>query len=76
VFVALVRPFAPPPIRGTTVIVHEVAADGRLLAGLVRLAALGRLSSAVAEVLPLREAGRAHRLVERGGLDGRVVLVP
>ncbi|MDD7939088.1 NADP-dependent oxidoreductase [Actinomycetospora lutea] len=76
VFVALVRPFAPPPVRGTTVIVHEVAADGRRLAGLARLADTGRLTTDVAEILPLDEVRRAHRLVEAGGLDGRVVIRP
>jgi NADPH:quinone reductase-like Zn-dependent oxidoreductase len=75
-FVALVRPFAPPPIRGTRVVVHEVGADARRLAGLVRLADRGRLTPRVAATVPLAEAARAHELLERGGLDGRVVLVP
>jgi NADPH:quinone reductase-like Zn-dependent oxidoreductase len=75
-FVTLVRPFAPPPIRGTRVVVHEVAAEARRLAGLVRLAERGRLTPRVATTVPLAEVARAHELVERGGLDGRVVLVP
>ncbi|GAA4735362.1 NADP-dependent oxidoreductase [Actinomycetospora chibensis] len=75
-FVTLVRPFSPPPIRGTRVVVHEVAADGRALAGLSRIADLGRLTPRVTEVLPLARAADAHRLLEAGGLDGRVVLCP
>jgi NADPH2:quinone reductase len=75
-FVTLVRPFAPPPIRGTRVVVHEVGADARSLAGLVRLVDRGRLTARVATTVPLAEVARAHELVERGGLDGRVVLVP
>ncbi len=75
-FVSLVRPFAPPPIRGTRVVVHEVAADARRLAGLVLLAERGRLTPRVATTVPLEEVARAHEMVERGGLDGRVVLVP
>ncbi|MBB3084045.1 NADP-dependent oxidoreductase [Geodermatophilus sabuli] len=75
-FVALVRPFAPPPIRATRVIVHEVAADGRALAELVRLADAGVLTPRVSEVVPLEHAARAHALLEQGGLRGRVVLTP
>jgi NADPH:quinone reductase-like Zn-dependent oxidoreductase len=75
-FVTLVRPFAPPPIRATRVVVFEVAADGDALTGLAGLADAGVLTPRVAEVVPLAEAARAHGLVERGGLRGRVVLVP
>ncbi|HZG90421.1 MAG TPA: NADP-dependent oxidoreductase [Pseudonocardia sp.] len=75
-FVTLVRPFAPPPIRATRVVVFEVAADGDALTGLAGLADAGVLTPRVAEVVPLGEAARAHELVERGGLRGRVVLVP
>jgi NADPH2:quinone reductase len=75
-FVSLVRPFAPPPVRGTRVVVHEVAADARRLAGLVLLAERGRLTPRVAATVPLAEVARAHEMVELGGLDGRVVLVP
>lgn len=57
-FVTLVRPFAPPPIRGTRVVVEEVSADGDRLAGLVRLADQGALTPRVAEVVPLDEVAR------------------
>jgi NADPH:quinone reductase-like Zn-dependent oxidoreductase len=75
-FVALVAPFAPPPIRGTRVVVQEVTADGARLTELAALVDAGRLTLRVAEALPLDEASKAHQLVEAGGLRGRVVLVP
>ena len=34
----------------------------------------GQLRVAVAEVLPLQEAARAHQLIERGGTQGKIVL--
>ena len=75
-FVALVAPFAPPPIRGTRVVVQEVVADGARLTELAALVDAGRLTLRVAEELPLEEASKAHQLVESGGRRGRVVLVP
>jgi len=75
-FVALVAPFAPPPIRGTRVVVQEVIADGARLAELSALVDAGQLTLRVAEELPLADAAQAHRLVEAGGRRGRVVLVP
>jgi NADPH:quinone reductase-like Zn-dependent oxidoreductase len=75
-FVALVAPFAPPPIRGTRVLVQEVWADGARLTELVALVVAQHLTLRVARVLPLTEAAEAHRLVEAGGLRGRVVLEP
>jgi NADPH2:quinone reductase len=75
-FVALVAPFAPPPIRGTTVVVQEVYADGGRLAELSALAEAGRLTLRVAQTIPLDEASKAHELVERGGRRGRIVLQP
>jgi NADPH:quinone reductase-like Zn-dependent oxidoreductase len=75
-FIALVRPFAPPPIRGTSVLVQEVAADGARLTELSALADAGHLTLRVAEALPFDRAREAHDLVERGGAGGRVVLVP
>jgi NADPH2:quinone reductase len=73
-FVALVAPFAPPPIRGTKVLVQEVYAAGGRLAALSALVEAGRLTLRVAQTIPLAEAARAHELVEAGGLRGRIVL--
>ncbi|WP_344570472.1 quinone oxidoreductase family protein [Streptomyces axinellae] len=43
---------------------------------LFEAAAAGRLRGVVQEVLPLAQAHQAHRLVEGGGLFGKVVLTP
>jgi NADPH:quinone reductase-like Zn-dependent oxidoreductase len=75
-FVALVAPFAPPPIRGTRVVTQEVWADGARLHELAALVDAQCLTLRVAHVLPLSEAREAHRLLEAGGLRGRVVLEP
>jgi NADPH:quinone reductase-like Zn-dependent oxidoreductase len=75
-FIALVRPFAPPPIRATQVIVQEVVADGGRLAELAALVDAGHLTLRVADTMPLTEAARAHRRFAAGGLRGRLVLVP
>lgn len=75
-FVALVRPFAPPPIRGTRVLVHESFADGARLAELSALVDAGHLTLRVAQQIPLAEAARAHERFAAGGLRGRLVLVP
>lgn len=75
-FVALVRPFAPPPIRGTEVIVQEVFADGARLADLAALVDAGHLTLRVADTMPLTEAAAAHHRFAAGGLRGRLVLVP
>jgi NADPH:quinone reductase-like Zn-dependent oxidoreductase len=73
-FVALVAPFAPPPIRGTNVVVQEVYADGGRLAELSALAEARRLTLRVAQTIPLAEAAKAHQLAESGGQRGRIVL--
>jgi NADPH2:quinone reductase len=75
-FVALVAPFAPPPIRGTHVLVQEVVADGARLAELAALVDAGRLTPRVADTVPLDDIAAAHRRMEAGGLRGRIVLEP
>jgi NADPH:quinone reductase len=75
-FVALVAPFAPPPIRATRVIVQEVFADGARLAELCALVDAGALTLRVAQTFALADAGLAHERLAAGGLRGRVVLVP
>jgi NADPH:quinone reductase-like Zn-dependent oxidoreductase len=75
-FVALVRPFAPPPIRGTRVRVQEVFADGARLSELAALVDAGHLTLRVAGTFALSKAAAAHRQVEKPGLRGRLVLVP
>jgi NADPH:quinone reductase len=75
-FVSLVRPFAPPPIRGTRVVVHETFADGRSMKGLASLAGRGMLTPRLYTSFPLAHATRAHRMLEEESFIGRVVLKP
>lgn len=75
-FVAVVGGSEPRPLRGITVMNQWIAADGTALSELARLAGEGQLTTRVAETLPLTEAVRAHQLLERGGLRGRVILTP
>ncbi|SHK75924.1 NADPH:quinone reductase [Pseudonocardia thermophila] len=75
-FVALVRPFAPLPLRGTRVVVHESWADTTVLRELVEL--VEKDVVVPPDVLPHRlgEAAAAHALMEAGGLRSRIVLTP
>jgi NADPH:quinone reductase-like Zn-dependent oxidoreductase len=75
-FVAVVPSVTPPPLRATRV--HNVwsHADGARLAGLARLVDAGRLTLPVAGSYPLAEAAAAHERFAKGGLRGRLVLVP
>ncbi|WP_367124991.1 NADP-dependent oxidoreductase [Streptomyces phytohabitans] len=71
------RGWAGPAERGIAVrpvIVADRMADTAALARLSRQAGDGVLSLRVAEVLPAEEAARAHRMLEAGGLRGRLVL--
>ena len=43
---------------------------------IMRLVREGKLRGVVSEVLPLREAGRAHELMERSEFFGKIVLAP
>lgn len=75
--VAAVRPFRGETERSITVVLVLVrdylhAADK--LAGLAGLAAAGRITLRVARTLPAAEAAQAHRLLEAGGVRGRLVL--
>jgi NADPH:quinone reductase len=75
-FVALVAPFAPPPLRATRVVVQEVFADGPRLAELAALVDAGRLTLRLADTMPLTDVAIAHQRLSDGGLRGRLVLVP
>ncbi|WP_406194234.1 NADP-dependent oxidoreductase [Kitasatospora sp. NBC_01560] len=67
---------APPGLRGIRVANVWVAADGPALTALSGLAAGRRLTLRVAGTHPLEQADEAHRRLARGGLRGRLVLVP
>jgi NADPH:quinone reductase-like Zn-dependent oxidoreductase len=75
-FVALVAPFAPPPIRATRVVVQEVFADGDRLAELSKLVDDSALTLRVAKTFSLERAREAHELLESGGVGGRIILTP
>jgi len=75
-FAALVPGAAPAPLRGTRVFPTWIRADGGRLADLVALAEAGKLTLRVAETFPLEHVRAAHERVAKGGLRGRVVLVP
>lgn len=72
-----VRGFAGTLARGVTAVsisVRDYQEEAAKLARLLRLAAGGRLSTFIHCTLPFIQAAEAHRLVEAGGLGGRVVL--
>ena len=58
-------------LRIETPLVHS---DPQALAELTQQVASGRLRTRVARTLDLGDAAEAHRLVEHGGLRGKVVL--
>jgi len=75
-YVGVVAPAAPPAERQVRVKVVGLRSDGGRLRELVRLVEQGRLTPRVADVLPFAQAAEAHARFARGGLRGRVVLVP
>lgn len=73
--VVTTRPTPPiDPSRGVNQQLQLVRLDRGSLAELVRELAAGTLRTRVAAEMPLTEAAEAHRLVEAGGLRGKVVL--
>jgi len=75
-FVAVIDPALPTPKRDVRTAKVSVRGDGAHLARLVGLVEEGRLSLRVAATLPFAEAAEAHRRLEKGGVRGRLVLVP
>ncbi|WP_241387570.1 NADP-dependent oxidoreductase [Rhodococcus sp. CH91] len=72
-----VRPNAGPPAeRGITVAAVEVRPDGRRTRDLLLRAASGGLPIRVHEIVPLEKVAEAHRSMARGGVRGRLVLIP
>ncbi|GAA4835802.1 NADP-dependent oxidoreductase [Saccharopolyspora rosea] len=75
--IATVRGWDGPAERGIRVRpvwVREAATDTAALDGLARQAESGVLSLRVARVVPAERAAEAHRLLEAGGVRGRLVL--
>ncbi|MDQ1464499.1 MAG: NADPH:quinone reductase [Actinomycetota bacterium] len=75
-FIPVTDPAIPEAARGITVEKVEIEPDGQRLAELARLVDAGELTLRVATTLPFADAAEAHRLLEKGGLRGRIVLVP
>jgi NADPH:quinone reductase-like Zn-dependent oxidoreductase len=71
-FAAVVEPAAPPTERGIRVHPIHVHSDGAQLAELLG----GGLVARVAATYPFEEAARAHERLAKGGVRGRLVLVP
>lgn len=74
---AVIRGWDGDPGRGITVhptMVFSVAEDTAALERLSDLAGRGVLTLRVADVLPMDQAAQAHRLLEAGGVRGRLVL--
>lgn len=75
--VASIRPFEGQTERGITihpVWVSEYATASGKLDELRRMADDGLVTLRVARVFPAEEAAEAHRLLERGGVRGRLVI--
>lgn len=73
VFTRPPQPSCSERIRCETV---RVQSEPAVLREMARLLGEGMLRTRVAHVLPLERADEAHRLAERGGLKGKVVLRP
>ncbi|MRH92224.1 zinc-binding dehydrogenase [Nocardia sp. SYP-A9097] len=75
-FVALLPPAAPQSERGITVHTVQQAPNGARLAELAELVDAGTLTLRVADTVAFADAGSAHARFEKGGLRGRLVLLP
>jgi NADPH:quinone reductase len=62
--------------RGVRVLDQVVHRDQAVLAELARLVDGGALTLRVADTFPLDQAAAAHELLGKGGVRGRIVLVP
>jgi NADPH2:quinone reductase len=76
VFVSLRSDVLPQPRRAVTVRHTSAGPEATRLSHLSALAEVGVLTPRVARTYPLPEAAQAHAQVARGGLRGRIVLVP
>jgi NADPH:quinone reductase-like Zn-dependent oxidoreductase len=66
----------PIPADGLSVApeIFRVHPDGSDAARLAAAVAKGRIAVPIARILPLDQAAEAHRLVEAGGLNGKIIL--
>ena len=75
-YVGVFGPAAPQPERGVRVAAVSVQSDATQLTRLVELVENGDLTLRLARTLALAEAAEAHALFAKGGLRGRLVLLP
>jgi NADPH:quinone reductase-like Zn-dependent oxidoreductase len=66
----------PPHLRGIAVNQIFIHANRAELAEVVRLSEVGAISTRVADTYPLTEAQTAYERLAKGGVRGRLVLVP
>lgn len=74
-FVTVLDPAIPAAERGVRVAKVSVSPDPAQLAELLADLAAGRLTTAAAQQMPLKEAGKALEVAAAGGRRGKVVLV-
>jgi NADPH:quinone reductase len=75
-FVTSVPTAVPEPARGIAPQTVQVQPDAEAAGELARRAAAGELTIRVAEILPLERFRDAYARLERGGMQGKVVLTP
>jgi NADPH2:quinone reductase len=75
-FVAALQYRAPAAERGIQVSPIQIHSDPGPLAELLALTERGVLTPRVAQTLPLESAAHAHTVFAKGGVRGRLVLVP
>jgi hypothetical protein len=75
-YVGVIPQAAPEGVRGVRATAVEVRADGGRLAELAGQEDSGVLRLGVAETFSLEDAAKGHAVLARGGVRGRVVLVP
>jgi NADPH:quinone reductase-like Zn-dependent oxidoreductase len=76
IFVSLRIDVLPEPQRGVAVRHTTAGPEATRLSDLSAHAEVGLLTPRVAQIYPLSEAAEAHARLARGGLRGRIVLVP
>jgi NADPH2:quinone reductase len=74
--IAVTGPAVVPGERGITVESVGVRTGRAALVALAEAFAAGQLQTRVADTLPLDQAAEAHRRVEAGGFEGKLVLIP
>ncbi|MGN5376901.1 NADP-dependent oxidoreductase [Streptomyces lasalocidi] len=75
-FAGLTPPKTPAPERGISVHQVHMHSDGKQLAELVKLLDQGHLTLRPSRRFGFAEAARAHELLSKGGVRGRLLLTP